>query len=131
MDAKVANLQNRKNIWEIHDYFACPVIGTCLSLEDQRRILKKAKTSSKQLGIHEIHRLMVAEAQKETSLSRRINNCLNQKYRVEISAFNDYHEQDFLKEWKQRIKTGDIYGLFWVGMTRLDSSTKFLETLFK
>ncbi|RZB33399.1 MAG: hypothetical protein SRB2_04038 [Desulfobacteraceae bacterium Eth-SRB2] len=38
---------SRRRSWMIHDYLRCPVVGTCLSLEEQRRILKKTGHSIK------------------------------------------------------------------------------------
>ncbi len=129
MDAQIANLQNRKNIWKIDYYSFCPVIGTCLTIEEQKRILKKLKISFKQLRPYEIHKILVQSIQVESQLSRRVNNYLNQKYSHEIATFNNFTEQEFLISWREKMTTGDICGLFWVAVTRQDLSEKAMEII--
>jgi hypothetical protein len=120
----------RKNIWEISSNFFCLVVGTCLSFEDQKRILKKVKISYKELNLFEIHQLMVQEIQTGNQLSRRVNNYLNQKYRTEVVTLNDLDEQDFLTVWEKKMETGDIYGPLWVAVTRSDLSEETLHDVF-
>lgn len=99
--------KKRKSISEINSHFSCPVVGTCLSFEDQKRILKKAKISYKKFTPFEIHQLMVQGLQSKNQLSRRINNYLNQKYRYEVETFKDLDEQDFLTVWEKNRGEGN------------------------
>jgi len=122
--------KKRKYISEIDSHFSCPVVGTCLSFRDQKRILKKAKISYKKFTPYEIHQLMVRGIQSKNQLSRRINNYLNQKYRCEVNTFKDIDEQDFLTVWGKKMETGDVCGLFWVAVTRPDFSEETLHDVF-
>lgn len=122
--------KRRKCIWEINSHFFCPVIGTCLSFDEQKRMLKKAKVSYKKFNLYEIHQLMVQNIQTENQLSHRINNYLNLKYREGVMSFSYLDEHDFIAVWKKEMETGDICDLFWVAVTRPDFSEKSLHTVF-
>ena len=66
--------------WEIDNLFKCPVVGTCLTLSDQKQLLKKSGISSKNKSAFEIHEILVACAETENTLSRRADSMLNRKY---------------------------------------------------
>ena len=34
--------------WEINDFFKCPVVGMCLTLHEQKQLLKKSRSPGKE-----------------------------------------------------------------------------------
>ena len=91
----------RKKIWELNTNLHCSICGTCLTMEEQKNMLKKI------------------------NLSRIVNSHLDKKYRVEIARYAGLSEQELLPVWKERLAAGDIYGLYWVLLTnrRLSEET--------
>ena len=75
--------QERKAVWEMDRCLCCPVIGTCLSLSDQKRILKKARVSLDGMSDFDIHATLTQSVGSESYLSRRVQrrlvNCLSPK----------------------------------------------------
>ena len=116
--------------WEIEHFFKCPVVGTCLDIAQQKQILKKAGTSFKKKSPYEIHETMVRSSESEAPLSRKIDCWLNRKFKIEISAFFDLEEDEFMDLWKSRLKNGEIEGLLWVAATRPDLSIESHRSLF-
>jgi len=45
--------------WETDHMFSCPVIGTCLTIAEQKQLLKKVGVSIKQKSHFEIHEILV------------------------------------------------------------------------
>lgn len=41
--------------WEIPEFFKCPVVGMCMTLTEQKQLLKKTKISVKNTSPFEIH----------------------------------------------------------------------------
>jgi hypothetical protein len=64
----------------IHRYFKCPVVGTCLSLEEQKRLLTKTGHSIKNRSAHEIHGIFVHSLSDKNRLSMRIDAYLHRKF---------------------------------------------------
>ncbi|MEA3224215.1 MAG: DUF2325 domain-containing protein [Thermodesulfobacteriota bacterium] len=121
---------NRRHLWEIENFYHCSIIGTCLTIFEQKKILAKEHIPYKKLTLPEIHSIMVSNCQEENNLSRRLNNLLNQKYRKEILDLSDYSEEELLTLWEKKLKVGDICGVYWVALSRKDLSGKTPCKLF-
>ena len=111
---------SRLKPWLIHEHFKCPVIGTCLSLDEQKKILKKAGYSIRNLSTYEIHGTLVNSLSSENRLSIRIDACLNRKFKNEISEFAFIDRPLFLDNWKKHFKEGEFAAILWVAATRCD-----------
>jgi hypothetical protein len=120
----------RKRIWEIPSDFFCSVCGTCLSLDEQRAILKKLSMDPSTFTLHQIHALMVQSLHTENKLSRRLDSHLNSKYRYEISHYANYNDDQFMAVWQEHMKSGDICGLYWVAASHQDLSETTLFAIF-
>ena len=116
--------------WMIHDHFKCPVVGTCLGLNEQKKILKKAGYSSKNCSAHKIHGILVQSLSDKGRLSERIDTLLNRKFKQEIDEFSGLERPLFLDAWKRHFKKGEIAGLFWVAATRPDIPEEDIEQIF-
>lgn len=127
---QIGNNQDPCRFWETDHFFKCPVIGTCLSITEQKRLLKKEGISVKEMGLFEIHEALVGSSEKENSLSRRIDLWLNRKFKREIDAFFGLSESEFMGVWKGRFRAGDIEAIFWVAAIRSDLSIMARRTIF-
>ena len=114
----------------IHRYFKCPVVGTCLSLEEQKRILKKMGHSIKNRSAHEIHGIFVHSLSDKNRLSMRIDAYLHRKFKHEISKFFGLDRPLFLDAWKTHFQDGEMAGLLWVAATRPDLKAEDIRSIF-
>ena len=121
---------SRHRSWMIHRYFKCPVVGTCLSLEEQKKILKKMGYSIKNRSAHEIHGIFVHSLSDKNALSTRIDAYLHRKFKHEISKFFSFDRSLFLDAWKTNFQKGEIAGLLWVAATRPDLKAEDIKSIF-
>ena len=82
---KGKNFNLSKNVsalkfWEIDPFFKCPVVGICLTLSEQKQVLKKAGVSSKGKSPFEIHEILVGCSEKENRVSKQVGRMANRKY---------------------------------------------------
>ena len=77
----------QKKIWEIHTLFHCPIVGVCLTMSDQRQILRKSGFKTKHMQEHDIHVTLIEHARKETTVAKRLEKVLNRQYRQEIAQW--------------------------------------------
>ncbi|MEM7331141.1 MAG: DUF2325 domain-containing protein [Chloroflexota bacterium] len=114
--------KTRRYYWEINDILCCPVVGTCLTFEEQKRVLKKARIKISSFSDHKIHTTLVQCGKSEGPISHRLQQMLEQKYKDEISEWGYCSESQFFAEWKRRLKKGDIGAFLWIG-----ASNPFLD----
>ncbi len=121
---------SRRRAWMIHSHFKCSVVGTCLSLEEQKKILKKTGNSIKNRSVYEIHGIFVRSLSDKNRLSTRIDAYLHRKYKYEISKFFGLDRPLFFDAWKTHFQKGEIVGLLWVAATRTDLKEKDIDSIF-
>ena len=127
---KSSTKQLQQKSWMIKLYFKCPVIGTCLSLDEQNKILKKTGYSTKNFNAFKIHQTLVESLENENDISSRVDTYLNKKFHREVFKYLLIDESAFLKEWKVHFDKGLIEGLLWVAATRADLSTSAICSIF-
>jgi hypothetical protein len=115
---------------EIEPYFRCPVVGMCLSLEEQKRLLKKTGINPKKMTAFSIHEVCVAGADREDGLSEKVDALLNRKYASEIASLSDLEEAAFMEEWTRHFRSGEFAGAFWAAVTRKDLSPEASRRIF-
>lgn len=123
--------KNRLRYWEVEPHFRCPVVGMCLTLDEQKRLLKKSgiKLKSKTTP-YMIHELCVAYSDEENSFSEKLDSLLNRKYASQIQSLTELDETTFMDYWKRVFRSGDYVGAFWVAVTRRDLSPETRRDVF-
>jgi hypothetical protein len=119
-----------KPIWEIDRPFKSPVIGTCLSVQELKKILKKAGTCIKHLNAYQVHRTVMENMGSENKVSRKVDASLKHKFRKELSEFGSLEESEFEVAWKLHFEKGNMSALLWIAANRSDLSEQFLEQVF-
>ncbi|MCD6224985.1 MAG: DUF2325 domain-containing protein [Deltaproteobacteria bacterium] len=122
--------QQLKRIWEIQNNFKCPVIGSCLTIDEQRRILKKTGHKIKKMKSHEIHRAVMWHINDENPVSIKTERYLNHKYRKVISEFGSMEQESFFAQWKKGFRNGKMDGLFYMAAIRNDLPEELIEEIF-
>lgn len=128
---QAATPTERKNlsIWELEDSLKCPVVGTCMSIEDHKKVLNKAGCSPKGLAPYEIHRLLMGQLAKKNAVSTKTDNFLKFKYRTALKKYAKLDEPEFLQKWKQAVENGNLDELLYVAAVRPNLDTGILDTI--
>jgi hypothetical protein len=106
------DLKTHLRFWEIDHGFKCSVVGMCLTLCEQKQLLKKAGVSVKNKSPYEIHEVLVASAESENRLSRRVDNLLNRKF-GEVAFLLELNHDEFRERFKSAFEVGDCIGVSW------------------
>jgi hypothetical protein len=83
--------------WEIEEGFKCPVVGMCMTLTEQKRLMKKSKMALKGASPFEIHKAFGACSDNENPISRRVDRLLQRKFGKETEALFKLKPEAFLK----------------------------------
>jgi siroheme synthase (precorrin-2 oxidase/ferrochelatase) len=120
----------RRTYWQIDDWLNCPVVGTCLSLAEQKKILKKSGYKIAHMSDYQIHHMLVHSGQTGNVLAQRIQRRLEAKYRREIDELGNCDEETFLRCWETGLRNGEIDALLWIGSTNPNMSPEALNRMF-
>jgi len=103
----------RKKVWEIDSAFTCPIMGTCLTISDTKKILKRY---GKLLNLtkYEAHNAAVSYCSDENQVSKAINKTLDSTYSKYIEDIKKLDSHEELSDyWKSHFEKGNIAGPLW------------------
>lgn len=118
------------NLWEMDSMFKCPVIGACLTLAEQKKLLKKSTVTWKGKGAFELHEIFVTFADKENKLTRRVSRLLHRKFLHRAEDFLGLPENDYFEAWKRCFERGELDLAVYAAAVRKDLSPRIKRELF-
>ncbi len=124
MHADISFSGNRKKLWQLDNGYHCPIIGTCLSMYDLKKVAKQLNLNiPNDSADYAIHGYFVGEAKEHGLVSRKLQKLLDRKYQLAVSQFSRASSSDEVdKMWREAHESGDIPGPFWAVMTHPDAS---------
>ena len=125
-----SHTQERKPIWGMDWRLCCPVVGTCLGLSEQKKILKKTHVSLDGMSDFDVHALLAQNIGSESPLSRRVQHHLDNKYRRQVADFGTCPEVGFFSLWQEGLKSGEVEGLLWIAATNPNLSKEAMDEVF-
>ena len=110
----------QKKLWEIDRNMMCSVIGTCLSMEEARRIGNRfgAKCDDETQIDSVIHAMLVRDCQEQNIISTQVNKFLNKKFSGLVRVFQSLKTSEaVLENWQRLLSEGIIPGGYWAAIT--------------
>ncbi len=121
---------SRLRFWETDDFFSCPIAGICLSVSEQKQLLRKAGFCLKKTGHSKMHEILVSSSKNENRLSRKIDSLLSRKFSRESELFGNMTETELEEQWQTCLDTGEYIGMFWYLASRPNLSKEFRRKVF-
>ncbi|HYC13219.1 MAG TPA: hypothetical protein VEC75_03165, partial [Stellaceae bacterium] len=112
-------MPGRNKLWELDPGGHCSIIGTCLSLDDLRRVIRKAGLAfGPDTQDYDIHGFFVTQAASRSLLSKLVQKTLDRKYAPQLARFRRSRTAEELWGlWRQAMTSGEIAGAYWALMT--------------
>jgi hypothetical protein len=128
-------LQNPKprlplRYWQVDHFFTCPIAGMCLTLAEQKQLVKKFGLSGKKNTPFQIHEAIVSSAGSDNRLSRRVDALLQRKYGKLAAVLLELNEADVLARFKSDFEKGDYLGTLWAVAIHPDLSAETKKEIF-
>ncbi len=123
---------SRRKLSEINPDFYCSIIGTCLSLEEARKLLQ----DELQLNLHDrkdyvVHELAVKRLASSQRFRNKIQSFLDHKYPSDIYRCSQAAAQGSLEEyWDNCFSRGDLSGAYWAVFTSGKATNELLSKVF-
>lgn len=109
----------RRKLWDISPLYHCPVIGTCVHVEELRRLTQKSGCRMKHdLSDYEVHISFVAAARGKNPLSLELHRLLERKHASAVRRFARTDTPEGLERlWDEALANGQVQGALWAVMT--------------
>ncbi|EHJ48209.1 hypothetical protein DFW101_2203 [Solidesulfovibrio carbinoliphilus subsp. oakridgensis] len=122
----------RKTLTENADY-ACPIVGTCLTVSELRRICRKCGDAvADDASDYEAHVFLVGQAKVAGGgPAKYLQRFLDKKYRRDLRAFLRVEDPATLRRmWRERADAGDVPGPFWALMSHPTAPEELLRDIY-
>jgi hypothetical protein len=96
------------SVWEIPQMMKCPLMGTCLSIEDHQRLLKKAGICTRRMSPPALHEAVMTHIEGPTKAARRIDAFFRKNFESQALPWLHASEPEIRKLWDQGLENGDI-----------------------
>lgn len=130
LESGMNNSMEAAHFWEYDNMFVCPAIGMCLTLSEQQQIIKKCGISIKNKSVFEIHELLVACAEGENRLSKRVDNLFRKKFSKSASPLLATSCDVFMQNWRSAFKNGSYVDVFWAAAARPKLPPEYKREIF-
>src|SRR5574343_773273 len=108
----------RFRLWELNHKCHCPIVGTCFSLPEIRKLTSKLMNVPRHATDFEIHVTAVRESQERSRLAELLQRELEQRYRLSIQQARKLTTTDALRAWwQQATQHGDVGAALWTVLT--------------
>ena len=111
--------KTRRKLWDIDEKYHCPIIGTCLHVDELRRVARNTgSVSPRKLDDYEVHVSFVVVADQKHTLSIGIQKLLEKKHAGALREFSRAKDVEQIRLlWCEAVETGRVPGAFWALMT--------------
>ena len=114
----VSNPTRRSKLWELDRKHHCPIVGTCLPIDELTKLAHRHFDHLVSRGDHAMHVEAVNRSNTRNHVSEAIHKHLETKFRVQVVLFDRAkNDHEVLTTWQEHLATGDVAGALWAAMT--------------
>lgn len=116
-----ASPKTRLRLWEMPTAWHCPLIGTCLSVDELRHQVRKAGFGSPAMSDYVLHAMVVEQCSARTPVAEVLNQYFDQRFALAVKRFARVCGGDAVVAlWREAIEEGDVAESLWAAWTHPD-----------
>lgn len=120
-----------KKLWALDARFHCSVIGTCLTLEELRRLARKIGIVGGTASEYELHRRLVHAAESGVYGTRLVQKWLDRKFAPVLARFHACKSPAGIEAlWERVGAEGEIAAAFWALLTHPLASAELVQRAY-
>lgn len=113
----------RRKLWELEEKHHCPVIGSCLSLEELKKIARKGGFTGSHIDPYRLHVEAVALSCSRNAAAEAMHKLLERKYALAIRNFERAKtDAEVLALWRASLERGEVAAAMWAVLTHKAAS---------
>ena len=121
----------RRKLWELEEKYHCPVIGSCLNLDELKKIARKDGFNGNHFEPYQLHLEAVSLSCSRNTAAEAMHKMLERKYALIIQRFNQAKtDPDVLALWRECLERGDVAGPMWAVLTHKVASPETRRVVY-
>lgn len=126
-----APVRKRTKLWELEAKHHCPVIGTCLRMEDLLRFARRYRFGAEARNEFALHVETVSCCQSRNAVSEALQKFLDRKYEGTVTRFARLKtDAEVRAEWQACQQKGEIAGPMWAAYTHKAASAATRDAVY-
>jgi DNA repair exonuclease SbcCD ATPase subunit len=111
--------KHRRKLWELEERLHCPVIGTCLTIEDLKRLMRQSgMVLEAKASDFDYHVTLVHAAGEKSQVTRNLQKLLDKRFKRHLKKLSKVNsEQELAAHWQQALADDEIPGMLWAVIT--------------
>ncbi len=115
--------KRRRKLWELEEKLHCPVVGTCLTLEEIQKIARKCGFQGEDFDAHRLHVEAVSLSCARNAAAEAMQRLLERKYAHVVRRFEAAKtDAEVLQMWRSHLERGEVAAAMWAGLTHKAAS---------
>lgn len=117
----------RRKLWQLEPKYLCPIVGTCLSVEELGKFARRFGFSGKPHDVYAQHVEAVGWAKTRNEVSEAIQKHLDRKYAATLACFATAKADPAVRGlWDSHAARGAVAAAMWATLThkRTDDETR-------
>lgn len=122
----------RRRLWEIEDRMHCPLIGTCLTLDDLKRVLRQSGVEmAAPASDFEYHVTLVRAAGRDGRAARNMHKLLERRYARHVRKLSSVADEAELRQaWQEALPQDEMAGTLWAVLTHPQLSEPLTDRIY-
>lgn len=130
-DEEGTRAPRRLKLWELEAKHHCPVIGTCLNLEELKKVARKGGFAGQQFDAYRLHLEAVSLSCSRNASSEAMHKLLERKFSLDVARFNRLKDDaEVLSLWKWHLEKGEVAGPMWAALSHKAASKETRNTVY-
>jgi hypothetical protein len=108
----------RSKLWQLAPKYHCPIIGTCLSVEELGKFARRFDFSGRPGNVYALHVEAVGWAKTGNEVSEAIQKHLDRKYAATLACFAEAKTDQAVRAlWDEHAARGAVAAAMWAALT--------------
>lgn len=119
-------------IWELADKLLCPVIGTCLPIDEVRRLARKHGAAPAAASAFEAHVAVIKLCKSRSPLAQDVQRNLDRRHVLWVGRFEKAGTpEEVLSTWRAALERGEAAGALWGAVTCRAATDELLQQVYE
>lgn len=122
----------RLKLWELEEKHHCPVIGTCLNLDDLCKIARQSGFAGHGIDPYRLHVEAVSLSCTRNSAAESMHKRMDRKHALQMTRFDQAKSDAEVRAlWRQHLDRGEVAGAMWAAITHKHASCETRQAIYE
>lgn len=121
----------RLKLWELEEKLHCPVVGTCLTVDELKKVARKEGYAGKKIDPYRLHVEAVSASCARNSTAVAMHKLLERKHARWVKVFEQAKTDEAVRKlWDEHLARGEVAGPMWAALTHKAASKETRNQIY-